>query len=140
MNEIILGNNGEQQFNLGKSKSQFAKERFLEIGTTPIVSPYELVETCFDKYKMYELLNEMHIPTGKCYVDKNLFYEAKKNFDDHFGRLLWRGERCILPAGGFRRLSDLQGLPGRSVHARAQAGRRLPWRPQHSRIRRGCAA
>lgn len=54
------------------------KEKFLEIGTTPIISPYELVETCFDKYKMYELLNEMSIPTGKCYVDKNVFYEAKK--------------------------------------------------------------
>ena len=31
MNGIIVGNNGEQQFDLSKSKSQFAKERFLEI-------------------------------------------------------------------------------------------------------------
>lgn len=52
------------------------KEKFLEVGTTPIVSPYELVETCFDKYKMYEMLCEMGIPTGKCYVDKEAFYRA----------------------------------------------------------------
>lgn len=51
------------------------KERFLAIGTTPIISPYELVETCFDKYKMYRMLCEMRIPTGKCYVDKEEFYQ-----------------------------------------------------------------
>ncbi len=52
------------------------KEKFLAVGTTPIVSPYELVETCFDKYKMYKMLCEMEIPTGKCYVDKESFYRA----------------------------------------------------------------
>lgn len=52
------------------------RERFLAVGTTPIVSPYEMVETCFDKYRMYELLNEKNIPTGKCYVDKEAFYKA----------------------------------------------------------------
>lgn len=54
------------------------KERFLAIGTTPIISPYELVETCFDKYRMYRMLCEMGIPTGKCYMDKEEFYQAKK--------------------------------------------------------------
>lgn len=56
--------------------SLLAKERdkFLAVGTTPVISPYELVETCFDKYKMYQLLLEMGIPTGKCYVDKESFY------------------------------------------------------------------
>lgn len=53
------------------------RERFLEIGTTPIISPYELVETCFDKYRMYRMLTDMKIPTGKCYVEKEAFYEAK---------------------------------------------------------------
>ena len=53
------------------------RERFLEIGTTPVISPYELVETCFDKYRMYQMLLKMQIPTGKCYVDKKTFYEAK---------------------------------------------------------------
>lgn len=52
------------------------KDRFLEIGTVPIISPYELVETCFDKYKMYQMLRRMQIPTGKCYVDKEEFYRA----------------------------------------------------------------
>lgn len=55
-----------------------AKERnkFLAVGTTPVISPYALVETCFDKYKMYQLLLKMGIPTGKCYVDKESFYAA----------------------------------------------------------------
>lgn len=61
--------------------SLLAKERdkFLEIGTTPIISPYELVETCFDKYRMYQLLLQMGIPTGKCYLDKDEFYQGEKN-------------------------------------------------------------
>ena len=54
------------------------KEKFLQIGTTPIISPYELVETCFDKYKMFELLQNMNIPTGMCYLDKQAFYADKE--------------------------------------------------------------
>ncbi|MDD6811863.1 MAG: ATP-grasp domain-containing protein [Lachnospiraceae bacterium] len=54
------------------------KDKFLTIGTTPIISPYELVETCFDKYKMYRMLQEMNIPTGKCYVDREKFYQAQE--------------------------------------------------------------
>lgn len=52
------------------------RERFLAVGTTPVISPYELVETCFDKYRMYRMLCEMQIPTGKCYVEKEEFYRA----------------------------------------------------------------
>ena len=52
------------------------KEKFLEVGTTPIISPYELVETCFDKYKMYKMLCEMGIPTARCYIKKDGFKEA----------------------------------------------------------------
>lgn len=52
------------------------KDKFLEIGVTPIVSPYDLVETCFDKYKMYQMLCGMQIPTGKCFVKKEAFYQA----------------------------------------------------------------
>lgn len=55
------------------------KERFLAVGATPIISPYELVETCLDKYKMYRMLCEMQIPTGKCYVDKEEFYRSLQN-------------------------------------------------------------
>ena len=54
------------------------RERFLAIGTTPIVSDYDLVETCFDKYRMYEMLGRMQIPTGKCYLDKEGFYRAQE--------------------------------------------------------------
>ncbi len=54
------------------------KERFLAVGTTPLVSPYELVETCFDKYRMFQLLTEMKIPTGRCYVDREAFYQDKQ--------------------------------------------------------------
>ncbi len=52
------------------------KDRFLEIGVTPIISPYDLVETCFDKYRMYQMLCTMQIPTGKCFVEKEAFYQA----------------------------------------------------------------
>lgn len=60
--------------------SMLAKERarFEEIGTTPIVSEYDLVETCFNKYRMYELFNTMNIPTAKCYVSKEAFYAARE--------------------------------------------------------------
>lgn len=50
------------------------KERFLAVGTTPIISDYDLVETCFDKYRMFELLTKMGIPTGRCYLNKEDFY------------------------------------------------------------------
>ena len=52
------------------------KDRFLEIGTVPIISSYDLVETCFDKYKMYQMLCTMQIPTGKCFIEKEAFYQA----------------------------------------------------------------
>lgn len=52
------------------------RERFLAVGATPIISDYELVETCFDKYRMYKLLCKMQIPTGKCYLSKEDFYCA----------------------------------------------------------------
>lgn len=58
--------------------SMLAKERdkFLAIGTTPVVSDYDLVETCLNKYRMYEMLDRMQIPTGRCYLDKECFYQA----------------------------------------------------------------
>ena len=52
------------------------RERFQAVGTTPILSDYDLVETCFDKYRMYELLQKMQIPTGRCYLEKEAFYRA----------------------------------------------------------------
>lgn len=55
------------------------KERFLEIGVTPLVSEYEQVELAFDKYKMYEYLSKYGFKTAKSYIDKNIFY---KDLDD----------------------------------------------------------
>lgn len=58
------------------------KERFLAIGATPVISDYELVETCFDKYKMFQLLQEKKkssanaFETAKCYLNKEDFYKA----------------------------------------------------------------
>ena len=54
------------------------KEKFLAVGTVPIISDYELVETCFDKYRMFEMLQKLQIPTGKCYMDKEDFYRAEE--------------------------------------------------------------
>ncbi len=52
------------------------KERFLEIGTTPVVPDAEAVELCFDKYAMYEKLTELGFATGKCFPDREAFFEA----------------------------------------------------------------
>ena len=54
------------------------RERFLAVGATPILSDYELVETCFDKYRMFELLTGMGIPTGQCYLSKEDFYRDRQ--------------------------------------------------------------
>jgi carbamoyl-phosphate synthase large subunit len=55
------------------------KEVFLDIGTTPIISDFEIIETCFNKYKMYEVLVRNGFKTAKSYVNKELFY---KDLDD----------------------------------------------------------
>lgn len=52
------------------------KERFLEIGTIPVVPDAEAVELCFNKYAMYEKLTELGFPTGKCFMDREAFFEA----------------------------------------------------------------
>ena len=49
-------------------------EKFKEIGVNPIVSDYDKVEMCFDKYKMYNFLKENNFKTAKSYTDKELFY------------------------------------------------------------------
>jgi len=51
------------------------KEKFLAVGTTPIVPDYKAVETCFDKYAMYELLTKNGYSAAKSYVEKERFYQ-----------------------------------------------------------------
>ena len=50
-------------------------DKFKALGTTPIVSDYDKVEMCFDKFKMYEFLVNNGFKTAKSYVDKERFYE-----------------------------------------------------------------
>lgn len=52
------------------------RDEFLAVGTTPVISGSEQVETCFDKFRMYEKLKELSIPTGKCFMDKEAFFAA----------------------------------------------------------------
>ncbi len=50
------------------------KEDFLAIGTVPVISKADIIETCFDKLAMFSLLKKMSIPTAKCYARKEDFY------------------------------------------------------------------
>lgn len=50
------------------------KQALLNIGTTPIISDYEVVERCLDKYIMYEFLIQNGFRTAKSYINKDEFY------------------------------------------------------------------
>lgn len=50
------------------------KQAFLDIGTVPIVSDFDVVEMCFDKYAMYQFLVHNGFQTMKSYIDKEEFY------------------------------------------------------------------
>ena len=54
------------------------REDFAAVGTRVIVPDYDLVDNCFDKYKLYQKLCELGIPTGKCYMEKEVIYEEKE--------------------------------------------------------------
>ncbi len=51
------------------------KQQFLNIGTTPIISDYEVVEMCFNKYAMYQFLIQHGFKAVRSYVDKEVFYK-----------------------------------------------------------------
>ena len=51
------------------------KQDFLDIGTIPIISDFEVVELCFDKYKMYRFLINNGFKTIRSYIDKEEFYK-----------------------------------------------------------------
>lgn len=51
------------------------KDAFLDIGVMPIISDPEIIDTCFNKYKMYEFLVQNGFKTAKSYNDKELFYK-----------------------------------------------------------------
>ena len=50
-------------------------ELFREIGVNPIISDYDKVEMCFDKYEMYKFLINNNFKTPKSYIDKEKFLE-----------------------------------------------------------------
>lgn len=51
---------------------------FRKLGTIPIVSPYDLVEKCFNKYAMAKLFAEKDLKTAKVYMSIKDFEEARK--------------------------------------------------------------
>lgn len=51
------------------------RQAFKKIGVTPIVSDYDVVELCFNKYSMYKFLIENGFKTIKSYIDKEEFYK-----------------------------------------------------------------
>lgn len=51
------------------------KQDFLNIGTTPIVSDYGVVEMCFNKYAMYQFLIKNNLKTVKSFISKDEFYK-----------------------------------------------------------------
>ena len=46
-----------------------------QINVNPIISDYDKVEMCFDKYKMYEFLTNNNFRIIKSYIDKETFYK-----------------------------------------------------------------
>ncbi len=54
------------------------KDKFLKLGTTPIVSDYEVVELCFDKYKMFTYLKKNGFNTVNSYLGLKEFYDDQK--------------------------------------------------------------
>lgn len=51
------------------------KEKFLEIGVTPLISNYDAVELAFDKYEMFKYLRNNGVKTAKTYISKDEFYK-----------------------------------------------------------------
>ena len=54
-------------------------DKFKAIGVQPIVSDYDKVEMCFDKYEMYKFLKGNNFKTAKSYIDKEEFYKDLDN-------------------------------------------------------------
>lgn len=59
-------------------------EKFIKIGTTPLISSYESVELAFDKYKMFKYLESNGFKTAKTYIDKSTFYKDLGNNEISF--------------------------------------------------------
>lgn len=51
------------------------KDKFLEVGTTPIISNYDLVEMSFDKFQFNEFLADKGFKSIRSYLDKRMFFK-----------------------------------------------------------------
>lgn len=52
-------------------------EQFKSIGVTPIISDYDLVEKCFNKFEMAKVFEKNGLNTAKCYMSIEEFDEAR---------------------------------------------------------------
>lgn len=50
------------------------KQSFLDIGTIPIISDYEIVEMCLDKQSMHKFIVQNGFKTARSYTNKDEFY------------------------------------------------------------------
>lgn len=55
------------------------KQEFLDLGVLPIVSDYNAVELCFDKFKMFRFLQENGFAAAKSYLERSKFYHDLEN-------------------------------------------------------------
>lgn len=56
--------------------AEYAKQ-FKSIGVTPIISDYDLVEKCFNKFEMAKVFEKNGLNTAKCYMSIEEFDEAR---------------------------------------------------------------
>lgn len=54
-------------------------DKFNSIRVKPIISDYEKVEMCFNKYEMYKFLIQNNIKTAKSYINLSEFYRDLEN-------------------------------------------------------------
>lgn len=60
------------------------KEKFIQRGIIPFVSNFNVIDMCFDKYKMYKECKKLNIPTISSYIDIDEFKEDYKKKEIQF--------------------------------------------------------
>ncbi|MEC4813705.1 MAG: ATP-grasp domain-containing protein [Scytonema sp. PMC 1069.18] len=60
------------------------RDRFLKIGTIPVLSSPEVIETCNDKWATFQFLERHNIPTAKTYLSLNEARQALNRGDITF--------------------------------------------------------
>lgn len=59
-------------------------DRFLKVGTLPLISSIEVIDICFDKWKTFKFLMEHRIPTAKTYLSLAEAKDALQRGEIHF--------------------------------------------------------